>query len=165
MWSKKWYLKRNISYDAHLLNELLEKGCALRWCHRGVGKKTEETVGFPEWTARFSVWKTSGNDSSKACAIACQNCAVYSVFPSGMTSHSKIAQLNWECTGRLIASQFLRQLITEYDSDEQRLKQIMETSGDSLSWLSLEGDNTILKRSVTRVCAAEGTIWILSETN
>jgi hypothetical protein len=24
MWSKKWYLKRNISYDVHLLNELLE---------------------------------------------------------------------------------------------------------------------------------------------
>jgi hypothetical protein len=24
MWSKKWYLKRNISSDAHLLNELLE---------------------------------------------------------------------------------------------------------------------------------------------
>jgi len=24
MWSKKWYLKRNISGDAHLLNELLE---------------------------------------------------------------------------------------------------------------------------------------------
>jgi hypothetical protein len=24
MWCKKWYLKRNISYDAHLLNELLE---------------------------------------------------------------------------------------------------------------------------------------------
>jgi len=23
MWSKKWYLKRNISCDAHLLNELL----------------------------------------------------------------------------------------------------------------------------------------------
>jgi hypothetical protein len=23
-WSKTWYLKRNISYDAHLLNELLE---------------------------------------------------------------------------------------------------------------------------------------------
>jgi hypothetical protein len=26
-----------------------------------------------------------------------KNCAVYSVFPSGMTSHSKIAQFNWEC--------------------------------------------------------------------
>jgi len=24
MWSKKWYLKRNISRDSHLLNELLE---------------------------------------------------------------------------------------------------------------------------------------------
>jgi hypothetical protein len=24
MWCKKWYLKRNISYDVHLLNELLE---------------------------------------------------------------------------------------------------------------------------------------------
>jgi len=23
MWSKKWYLKRNISWDGHLLNELL----------------------------------------------------------------------------------------------------------------------------------------------
>jgi hypothetical protein len=93
MWSKKCYLKRNISRDAHLLNELLE----LRWCHRVVGRKTEETVGFPEWTAQLSVWKTTGNDSSEACIIACQNCAVYSVFPSCMTSHSKIAQFNWEC--------------------------------------------------------------------
>jgi len=24
MWSKKWYLERNVSCDAHLLNELLE---------------------------------------------------------------------------------------------------------------------------------------------
>jgi hypothetical protein len=24
IWSKKWYLKRNISCDSHLLNELLE---------------------------------------------------------------------------------------------------------------------------------------------
>jgi hypothetical protein len=37
----------------------------------------------------------------EACAIACQNCAVCSLFPSGMTSHSKIAQFNWECTGSL----------------------------------------------------------------
>jgi hypothetical protein len=92
MWSKKWYLKRNISCDAHLLNEL----STLRWCHRGVGRWTEETVGFAEWTVQFSVRKTTGKDSSRACAIACQNCAVYSVFPSGITSHSKIAQYNWE---------------------------------------------------------------------
>jgi len=25
MWCKKWYLKRNMSCDAHLLNELLER--------------------------------------------------------------------------------------------------------------------------------------------
>jgi hypothetical protein len=74
---------------------------ALRWCHCCVGSLTEETVGFPEWTAQFSVWKTSRQDNSEACAIACQNCAVYSVFPSGMTSHSKIAQFNWKCTGLL----------------------------------------------------------------
>jgi hypothetical protein len=38
------------------------------------------------------VWKTTGKD----CTIASQNCAVYSVFPSDMTSHNKIAQFNWE---------------------------------------------------------------------
>jgi hypothetical protein len=46
---------------------------------------------------RSSVWKTTGKDSSEACAIACQNGAVYSVFRSGKTSHSKIAQFNCEC--------------------------------------------------------------------
>ena len=58
-------------------------------------------MGFPERTAQFCVWKTTGKDSSEACATACQNRAVYSVFPSGMTSHSKgmtphskIAQFN-----------------------------------------------------------------------
>ena len=37
-------------------------------------------MGFPERTAQFSGWKTTGKDSSEACAIACQNRAVYSVF-------------------------------------------------------------------------------------
>ena len=50
-------------------------------------------MGFPELTAQLSAWKTIGKDSSAACTIACQNCAVYSVFPSGMT-YSKIAQFN-----------------------------------------------------------------------
>ena len=51
-------------------------------------------MGFPELTAQFSVCKTTGKDSSEDCAIACQNCATYTVFPSGMTSHSTIAQCN-----------------------------------------------------------------------
>ena len=39
--------------------------------------------------------------NSGACVIACQNCAVYSVFLSGMASLSKIAQFNWECIAPL----------------------------------------------------------------
>jgi len=37
MWSKKCYLKRNISRDAHLLNELLEMECLemmQSWCRQ-----------------------------------------------------------------------------------------------------------------------------------
>jgi hypothetical protein len=80
---------------------IARNGCALRWCHRAVGRKIEETVGFPEWNVQFSVWLTTGKNSSEPCAIVCQNCAIYSVFPSGMTSHSKIDQLDWECISAL----------------------------------------------------------------
>jgi len=59
---------------------IARNGYAWRWSHRGVGRETEETVGFPEWNAQFSVWKTTGKDSSETCAIACKNCAIYSVF-------------------------------------------------------------------------------------
>jgi hypothetical protein len=48
----------------------------------------------------YIVWKTTEKDTSEACAIVCQSCSVSSGFPSGMTSHSKIAQFNWECIGR-----------------------------------------------------------------
>jgi hypothetical protein len=30
----------------------------------------------------------------RPCSITCQNCTVYSVFPSDMTSHSNISQFN-----------------------------------------------------------------------
>jgi len=101
MWSKKWYLKRSISCDAHLLNELLETD--LPW---------DDAVVVSAGKLR-KLWDFLSELRSSLCerrlertvlrpdAIACQNCAVYSVFPSGMTSHSKIAQFNWECIGRL----------------------------------------------------------------
>ena len=54
-------------------------------------------MGFTDRTAQFSVRKTTVKDSSKACAIVCQNCAVYSVCPLGITSDSKIVQFNREC--------------------------------------------------------------------
>jgi hypothetical protein len=42
----------------------------------------------------LSKLRSSLCDSPETCAIACLNCAVYSVFPSYMTSHSKIFQFN-----------------------------------------------------------------------
>jgi len=96
MWSKKWYLKNNISCDTHLLNELLD-----------VNVSWDDAVVVSAGKLRklwdsLSVWKTPGKDSSEACVVTCQNSAVYAVFPSGMTSHSKIAQFNCECIGRLM---------------------------------------------------------------
>ena len=53
--------------------------------------------------AVLCVWKTTGKDSFKAPAIACQNCAVYSVFSVRYYATHKIAQFNWECIGRVTA--------------------------------------------------------------
>jgi hypothetical protein len=61
--------------------------------------------------AVICVWKITGKDSSEACVIACQNRVVYSVFPSGMTSHSKITQFNWECIGCLRSSNLIWMII------------------------------------------------------
>jgi hypothetical protein len=101
MWSKKWYFKRNISCDAYLLNELLETDVPWEDANVVSAGKLRKLWEFSEWTAQFSVWRTTGKDSSVAWALACQNCAIYSIFPAGLTSHSKIAQFNWECIGRL----------------------------------------------------------------
>jgi len=65
---EKEYIMRCSSADWVATNE-----CALRWCHRGVGRKNEETVGFSEWTVQFSVLKTTGKDNAETYAIACQN--------------------------------------------------------------------------------------------
>jgi hypothetical protein len=77
---------------------IARNGCDLRWCHRGVGQVNWGNCGIP-WVncAVLCVWRTTGKYSYETCAIACQNCTVYSVFPSGMTSNSKIAQFNWQC--------------------------------------------------------------------
>jgi hypothetical protein len=101
MWSKKWYLKRNIPCDAHLLHSLLETD--VPWDDAIVvsaGKLRKLWDSLSELRSSLCERRLTVKDSSEACAIACQNCAVYSVFPSGMTSHSKIAQFDWECIGR-----------------------------------------------------------------
>ena len=61
------------------------------WCRQ----LNWENCGIPWVNCAVIRVKDDCKDSSEACIIACQNCAVYSVFPSGM-SHSKIAQFNRE---------------------------------------------------------------------
>jgi hypothetical protein len=85
MWSKKWYLKRDISCDAHLLNELLETVVSADKL-----RKLRDSLS----ELRSSLCERRLERTSEACAIACQTCPVYSVSPSVMTSHSKIAQFN-----------------------------------------------------------------------
>jgi hypothetical protein len=55
-----------------MLNELLETD--VPWDDAIVvsAGKLRETVGLPEWTAQFSVWKTTGKDSSEARATVCK---------------------------------------------------------------------------------------------
>jgi hypothetical protein len=96
MWSKKWYLKRNISCGAHLLNELLQTD--VPWDDAIVvsaGKLRKLWVFLSG--LRISLCERRLRHeilSVKSAQFFTQ------IFPSGMTSHSKIAQFNCECIGR-----------------------------------------------------------------
>jgi hypothetical protein len=59
--------------------------------------------------------------------------AHYSVFPSGMISHSKISQFNWECIRRLIFP-----LKARYHLAQSELPHSTETNGNSKYARSLE---------------------------
>jgi hypothetical protein len=105
MWSKKWSLEGNISCDAHLLNELLETDVNFEclemmpsWCRQ----VNWGNCGILWVNCAVLCAKDDWKDSSEACAISCQNCTVYSVFPSRMKPHNKIVQFSWECIGRYV---------------------------------------------------------------
>ena len=86
-------MKRNVSCDAHLPNELLETDVPSDDAivvSAGKLRKLWDCLS----ELHGSLCERRLEDSSEACAITCQNCSVYSVFPPGMTSHSKIAQFN-----------------------------------------------------------------------
>jgi hypothetical protein len=94
LWRKKWYLKRNISCDVHLLNELLESD--VPWDDAVVvsaGKLRKLWNSLSELRSSLCEIRLE-RTALRAALFACQNCAVYSVFQSGMTSHSKIYQFN-----------------------------------------------------------------------
>jgi hypothetical protein len=105
MWSKKWYLKRNIPCDVHLLNELLET--VVPW---------DDAIMV--WAGKLrKLWDSLSELRNSLCerrlertvlrrALLPVKTAQFTQFyPSGMTSHSKIAQFNWECIGALYATQ------------------------------------------------------------
>ena len=95
IWSKKWYLKRNTSCEAHLLNgvtwydAIVVSAGKLRkiWgslselrnslCERRLERTVLRPAQLPVKIALFTQF-----------------------FLSGMTSQSKISRFNWECTGR-----------------------------------------------------------------
>jgi hypothetical protein len=100
-WSRKWYLKRNMSFGAYLLNEFLETGVEdyklfenemmLSWCRQ----VNWGNCGIPWVNCAVLCVKGDWKGQFWGLRYYIQNSAVYSVFPSGMTLHSKIAQFNW----------------------------------------------------------------------
>jgi hypothetical protein len=100
MWSKKWYLKRNISCDVHLLSELLETD--VPWDDAIVvsaGKLRKL------WDSLSELRSLCVKDDWKGEVWGLRYClskprSLLS-FPSGMTSHSKISQFNWQCIAPL----------------------------------------------------------------
>jgi hypothetical protein len=100
MWSKKWYLKRNISCNTHLLNELLETD--VPWYDAVVvsaGKMRKLWDSLSELRSSVCARREERQFWGLRYCLSKLYCSLS--FPSGMTSHSKIAQFNWEYIGRL----------------------------------------------------------------
>ena len=94
MWSKKWYLKRNISCDAHLLNELLETDVP-----------SDEAILVSAGKLR-KLWDALNELGSTVCETLLERTALRPAllpvktaqftrfFASGITSYTKIVQFN-----------------------------------------------------------------------
>ena len=107
---KTWYLKRNISCDAHLLNELLETDVS--WDDAIVvlaGKLRKLWYSLNE--LRSSVCERRLERTVLRPALLSVKTAQFTqFFPSCMTSLSKIAQFNWQFIGCLRLSGGLNRL-------------------------------------------------------
>jgi hypothetical protein len=97
IWSKKWYLKRNVSCDAHLLNELLE---------------TDDAIVVPVGKLR-KLWDYLSELRSSVCErrlertvlmpaiLPFQSAQFTQLFPLCMTSHIKSLSLTESVYGTL----------------------------------------------------------------
>ena len=96
MWSKKWYLERNISRDAHLLNELLETD--MPWDDAivvSVGKLRKLWDSLSELRSSLCERRLERTVLSPA-LLPAKTAQFDPFFPSSMTSHRKNAQFTWE---------------------------------------------------------------------
>jgi hypothetical protein len=100
MWSKKWYLKRNVSCDAHLLNEFVETG--MLWYDAIVVSAGELRKLWDSLSELRSSVRERWLERTllRPAFLPVKTAQFTQFFPSGMTLHSKIGQFNWECIGR-----------------------------------------------------------------
>jgi hypothetical protein len=105
MWSMKWYLKRNISCDAHLLNELLETDVLWDAIVGSAGKLSK-------------LWDSLNEPRSSLCerrlvrtvlrpVLLPVKTAQFTQFFRQVWRHIVKSLCNWHCIGRLTGLGFL----------------------------------------------------------
>jgi hypothetical protein len=94
--SKKWYLKRSISCDVHLLNEELETDW-VSWDNAIVvlADKLKELWDSLSELSSFICERRLERTFLRPALLLVKTAQFTQFFPSGMTSHSKIAQFYW----------------------------------------------------------------------
>jgi hypothetical protein len=114
MWSKKWYLKRNISCNAHLLNGLLETD--VPWDDAIVvsaGKLRKLWDSLSELRS-YLCERRLERTVLRPALLHVKTAQFTQFFPSGMTSQSTISQFNWECIGH-----FSQDFITSHGTKQR----------------------------------------------
>jgi len=94
MWSKKWYLKRNVSCDAHLLDELLETDVSSDDAIVVSAGKLKKLWDSPSELRSPVCERRLERTLLRPALLSVKTAHFTKFFPSGMTSHSKIAQFN-----------------------------------------------------------------------
>ena len=104
MWSKKWYLKRNISCDADLLNELLETD--VPWDDAIVvpAGKLRKLWGSPS-ELRSSVCERPLERTVRGPSLLPVKTAQFTQFYRQVWRHTVKSLFNWECRAALFTVQ------------------------------------------------------------
>jgi hypothetical protein len=90
MWIRKWYLKRNVSCDVHLLNELLESDDAIVVSAGKLRKLWDSLSDLRSDLCERRLERTV----LRPAILSVKTAQFTQFFWSGMTSRSTIAQFN-----------------------------------------------------------------------